>query len=245
MKHAVTCGLLAVLCTCPNAAHATGAYLGWDDCAGGGGSAIRTFACDTNAGSETIVGSFVPMPGISKFVAIEVRMEVAVEPTSSLPPWWSLYNTGTCRPHALSASCDFSGTTSTCSTPWSEVTAGGIAAWQNDWQGMPWRARLSLAFAMPNDSAHALDPGTEYLAYRVTLRHDATVGAGACAGCGQNACIVTTSARIYQPYEFDPSSHELVTNPVPVLSWQAEVPQCPAIVPVRNRTWGSLKTRYR
>ncbi len=246
MRSAVLAAALLVGLALPTVARATGAYLGWDDCAGAGGSSVRTFACDGDDGSETFVGSFVPMSGISRFIALEVRLEIVADPASSLPSWWWLRNPGTCRQGALSSTWDFAGMPSACVDPWARLSTGGIASYETLYQGMPWRARLTVVYAMPEDSARAVDPATEYLGYRVTFDHSHTVGAGACAGCAQAVCIVNTSSRLYQPYAFDPEYHELV-NPsaVPVLSWQATVPQCPGSVPARRGTWGAIKSLYR
>ena len=48
----------------PSATAAAGwVNLSWDDC-GSHGASMRTFACNTNGGSHTLVGSFVAPSGI-------------------------------------------------------------------------------------------------------------------------------------------------------------------------------------
>src|SRR5690349_1796199 len=49
---------LPALLAVASAAHAAGVSLRWNDCYGDGGVQNKNFACDTNAGSQTLVGSF-------------------------------------------------------------------------------------------------------------------------------------------------------------------------------------------
>ena len=50
--------------------------LRWNACGGDGGVQNRSFACDTNAGSELLVASFVLTGNIPNVVAIESRIDL-------------------------------------------------------------------------------------------------------------------------------------------------------------------------
>src|SRR6185369_12251151 len=90
-----------------------GVALRWSHCFGEGtGLATRTFACDTNAGSEELIGSFAlggDMADVSgNEIVVDVftgypyvRMPVPPSGGGPLPEWWKFKNTGTCRQTAL------------------------------------------------------------------------------------------------------------------------------------------------
>jgi len=62
-----------------------GISLSWDDC-GAHGVLLRTFACDTNEGSHTLVGSFVAPAGVDSMSANEIVMDLE-SAEHSLPGW--------------------------------------------------------------------------------------------------------------------------------------------------------------
>ena len=98
---------LAAACVPPPAHAAVQAMLAWDRCLENGGTVTRTFACDTNEGSETIVGSFVPPAGITDMNGLEVVIDMLTTPETAWPDWWAFKNTGACRQSALSLQFDF------------------------------------------------------------------------------------------------------------------------------------------
>src|SRR5439155_25286638 len=90
-----TCAALLVLwLALPTLSRAAGVNLSWNDC-GASGTALATFACNTNAGVHTAVASFVPPDGVRELMGVEadVRIESSA---SSLPDWWR-HGTGACR----------------------------------------------------------------------------------------------------------------------------------------------------
>ena len=64
MRRIVLCALAPLLFGTP-AASAAGFNLGWNDCPSGATySLLETFACDSNVGFHTLVGSFVAPAGM-------------------------------------------------------------------------------------------------------------------------------------------------------------------------------------
>src|SRR5262249_19873423 len=55
---------------------AEGVNLRWDQCFGDGGAQFRDFACDTNAGSERIVGSFALATDMPNVSGLELHLHV-------------------------------------------------------------------------------------------------------------------------------------------------------------------------
>jgi hypothetical protein len=77
-----------------------GVNLRWDSCYADGGVINKTFACDTNTGSERLVMSFVLDADMLDVSGQEIRVFIkSVNPT--LPSWWALKNAGTCRVTSL------------------------------------------------------------------------------------------------------------------------------------------------
>ncbi|MCC6650192.1 MAG: hypothetical protein IT348_03470 [Candidatus Eisenbacteria bacterium] len=121
----IAIAVLLLSTVCVPVARAAGAKLAWSECLGGGGASARTFACDTNSGSDVIWASFVPPPGIAQLTAVEVVVEVGVAPLEVIPDWWQFRNAGTCRQNSLSIGFDYVGVPSGCADYWSGQAAGG------------------------------------------------------------------------------------------------------------------------
>src|SRR5215471_16354519 len=91
----LTCAVAALIVGAAPARTA-GFNLGWNDCPGGPTYALlETFACDTNLGLHSLVGSFVAPAGINAMSANEVIIDVEAG-ESSVPDWWR-FGTGQCR----------------------------------------------------------------------------------------------------------------------------------------------------
>ncbi len=226
--------LLALVVATPTMAE-PGISLFWDSC---NGSSVRTFACNTNTGTDYLFGSFVPPAGITAMTANEVVLHVIQPQGSSWPSWWEFKNTGSCRTLALSVS--FNGTTDssgTCTDYWAGRALGGIGAYQT------WAAnirRIVLVGAVAIADAGPVDPAREYFSFRLGIDHRATVGSTACSGCAEQVCIALMSIKLTQPVGL--GDHLVTRERVStVASWQ----QPCFIVPVRNRTWGAVKALYR
>jgi len=77
----------------------------------------------------------------------------------------------------------------------------------------------------------------------IVLRFDKTTGVGSCEGCSARACIVLRGVEFYDS-ETPPFVH---VSPLPgqsMLAWQSNTADC-LLTPVRNKTWGAIKTLFR
>jgi hypothetical protein len=226
-------------------AGAGGLNLGWDDCGGSPSTTNKTFACNTNVGISTLVGSFVAPSFVTEMNGMEVVLDLQ-STGATLPDWWELQTTG-CRSISLFASFDFTIGPFTCSDYWQGGAAGGVNYTAGF--GGPNRARIKLVAALPSGSPYIgpIPEGTEVYAFKLTINHSKTVGTGACAGCTQGVCIVLNSIKIDQP-PTNPNGNKTVTAPA-VRNWAlwqgGVVGDCYAATPAKNATWGSIKGQYR
>ena len=94
--------LLALLALASRVHASAGVNLRWDQCLGDGGVPNRNFACNTNAGSEALVGSFVLASDFANATGLQVTVLLAVGSAPLLPAWWEFKNAGTCRAASLS-----------------------------------------------------------------------------------------------------------------------------------------------
>jgi hypothetical protein len=232
-------------------AGAAGIDLGWDDCPGGAAySVIKTFACDTNVGFNTMVGSFVAPAGVVAMSANEIVIDM-ITGGPALSPWWAMA-TGQCRPSSsLLGDFDFTLGPFTCYDYWQAGAIGALA-----WSVLPYttnRCRIKGVFALPAGDARitSIPEGTHVYSFKGRINNAKSTGLGACAGCSDEACIVLQNIRLNQPVSA--GGHSIyMTNPATVqhVIWQAwstgdPVYQCPLITPAKTRSWGSIKALYR
>lgn len=220
-------------------AHAQGGVnLRWTNCYGDAGQSLRTFACNTNAGNNVLVGSFeVPweMPSVS-------GLEIIVDATAqnpSLPAWWSFRNAGTCRQSSLTMNFVVSPTAVNC-VDWADgQSTGGIGAY-NIGFGAPNKSRLIAAVAVPPTSLATLFTGQEYFAFNVIINNQKTVGTGACIGCDVPVDLLLASLKVTTPVA---ANDITLTSPTAAGSNAAFWQSIP--VPTRKETWGAVKSLYR
>jgi hypothetical protein len=243
----------ALLAVSAAPAWAAGVNLGWNDCPSGGTyTLVRTFACASNAGTNSLFASFVAPPNVNAMSANEIVMDLQTS-GATIAPWWT-FGTGQCRTAAsLAGNFDFTTGVATCFDYWQGGAIGGL-----NWsvvnppvQGNLNRARIKGVFALPaGDSRITSVPvDLEVYSFKCNINNAKSTGLGACAGCNAEACIVLNQITINQP---DPEPPQLfVTNPAASahVIWQAwtstEPNLCPAVTPTRNQTWGSIKALYR
>ena len=235
--------VVAGLTMAASAASAAGVNFTWNECASSGGVQNRTFACNSNTGSNTLFGSFVPPAGVTAAVGIEVVVDLLTE-GPAYSDWWAFKNTGTCHQNQLSASSDFTSASGTCTDFFQGLAFGGLTNFESGYSGTANRARIKALWAVAPANAAALDSGTEYYAFKFSISNAKTVGTGACTGCADNVCLVLNMIRVAQPAgvgNFD-ITDELTSR---TATWQSEVAGTCLPVPARNRTWGSVKALYR
>jgi len=234
-------------------AHAAGLNLRWTDCLSDAGQANRNFLCNSNTGSDVLIGAFV-LPaaanGVSGFVA---TLDLA-SAGATVPAWWQFFNAGACR-QASGIVTGVIPLTSTHCVDYAQGQETNALAQYN--VGVPGAndAEFIVTSALPLPAVQDLVAGPEYYGFTVVIRHEKTVGFGACAGCTIPACLnlkslqFTTTAGPF-PFAFTVSGP---TQPgSDIVTWQggAGVPAlpggaCAGATPTRNSTWGEVKAIYR
>lgn len=191
MARALTLLLLAL------PAHAGTLNLRWSACLGDGGTANRSFACDTNDGTHALVGSFVLASELKQVSGVEVSLDVVVA-GNALPAWWQFKTVGSCRQNALTWSTDAPGDGERCADWASGQSAGGLAAYKPGAFG-PSSARIVGVSAVPLGGYADLQANTEYFAFGLVIRSAKSAGKGACDGCRLGACIGLRSIKLTTP----------------------------------------------
>jgi hypothetical protein len=192
---------LLALALMPGHAHAAsasppGVNLRWDNCYGDGGAWNKNFACDTNIGSERLVGSFELDQPFAQMSGVGAHLNLSVE-SPTLPAWWSL-SSGGCRMSSASASPVMPIGSANC-IDWAQgAAAGGLAAYQVGVYG-PQTARFVVEFAVADQNIVNLDPGREYFAFTLVINHAKTVGTGSCGGCDIPVCFFLSQILLVTP----------------------------------------------
>jgi hypothetical protein len=260
----------ALLITCsagPALAQQVSTNLSWDHCAGDGRIADRTFACDVNTGSETIVLSMVPNDSTrTGVVAWQARIDVTPV-AQAVPSWWGL-SQAMCRPSGYQFQADWSGLPlpPTACLPWygSNPPFGTLQFTYG--AGDRFHLEIGAGLSDPATTSATLLAGREYDLCRIRITHAKSTGTGACEGCDVPACIGVSQLDLLfsgRPTEyFAGSGSNSVTwqgGYVAGYPTQSGAPcshpsLCPytnqlqcttAPVPARGRTWGVIKALYR
>lgn len=242
MKTLLPICVLLILTSGPAVAGPGGLNLGWNDCGGLPPSLDRTFACNTNLGINTLVGSFVAPCCVTAMSANEIVMNLQSAGVA-WPAWWSM-GTGQCRPTSLTSSFDFIAGPFTCLDYWQGGAVGGHLLDQIVGN----RARIRAIVALPAGDTRIgpIAEGTEVYSYKININNARTLG-GTCPGCATGVCIVLNSININQPVG-TPGGNKFVTAPAVrnFALWQGgAVGDCSLATPARNTTWGSVKALYR
>ena len=243
--------VLALAVFAPPAHAVEGVNLRWDQCYGDAGAQNKSFACDTNTGTETLVGSFVLGAEIVQMGGEEVVIDLA-SAGSALPPWWQFMSPGACRQTALSVNMSLPATAVNC-MDWSHHNANLLSGSYSIGARGPSTARLDLLITEAL-AAVANVPGGEYLSFNLTITHAKSVGTDACAGCTTPVCIVLNSVLAITAGR---ATDRFLTGPANgtdsnFATWQGGgspvvggVSGCPAATPARQPTWGAVKALYR
>jgi hypothetical protein len=237
----VRCGLLLVLASgllaAPRPARASELSLSWDRCSAAGVS-NKAFICNTNAGADTLVVSYAPPFSLSKVAYAEVYIGVCFQ-DSSVPPWWQVLSAAGCRSGALTI--ERAGSGSGCSPIWSpdaSVTTQIVPGFGTPSNGFRFVPTVTLL-----DTALARDfvVGQKYELLRLAVGHSKSVGAGACTGCAIGAKFELVYVRVFNTTGGGWGEGAFSST----VTWQEPSTECQLITPVKNRTWGQLKSLYR
>ena len=219
-----------------------GINLSWTDC-GANGSESRTFACTTNGVVGSIWGSVTPPVTLDQLNGEESEAIIQTNQVA-LSNWWHMEaasggNPAGCRAGGLVFSMDFTTASGLCSDPWGGMGFGGLD-WQSGYQ-TPNHGRLRTAGAIAGSTQMTNDQ--EWYVWKVTILGLKTAGATGCAGCTDAACIMFRSQKLTQPLGVGDYT---IINPISrsFVLFQGTVAVC-QVVPVQNRTWGSVKSLYR
>lgn len=255
------------------ATSAPGVNLRWDNCYGDGGAWNKNFACNTNVGTQRLVGSFELSEEAPNMSGIELLVELA-STGPAYPAWWQFKNVGTCRQSAMVFSTTLPANSSTCVDWGAGQTAGGIGSYSVGTNGAN-HSRLLMAVAVPPSAIPILNAGQEYFAFSVNIQNTKTVGTGSCAGCLEPMCIFFSSAKLTDATT--PAANLILTRGANYLgsqyaTWQNGYPldvvtgvcagitggglfcqfratsfTCVLATPTNSRgsTWGAVKALYR
>jgi hypothetical protein len=241
---------LALFALAPGARAAGGVSLRWDSCYGDGGVQNKSFACDTNTGSATLVGSFTPGADISQVSGNFIVLDLGFAGATTPQWWWLFFNFVTCRKTSLT----FSRTAPGACVDWTAGQAvGGISAYNIGVRG-PNTARLAAITAVPPNALADLFASQEYFSFSLTIDYQKTVGDGSCAGCASPGCLVTQFINLTTP---NTATNRTLSGPAngtdsDWATWQrgagvvvGGAVGCPAATPTAKRTWGAVKALYR
>jgi hypothetical protein len=256
MRWLIRLGVLAAaICAASPAFAAPGFSISWSSCHGEGtGASNRSFACDTNAGTNVLVVSFELPADLPQVSGNEIVIDILTA-AATLPAWWDLKNAGTCRVTSLAMNTTADANNVVC-VDWARgASVGGIGSYD---QAGVWpvgdidpslansHRRLKLATAVPLAGIQDLVAATEYFAANITIDNLKSVGTGSCAGCTEPMCIVINSLKVTTPGAV--ATDITIGNPSSpgsnIVTWQGTGPNCQA-VPVKNATWGQVKALYR
>ena len=243
-----------------------GLNVAWDQCHGDGGTSNRMFACNTNSGSERLVLSFVTDQRIENVSGMEMYLQLAADgPT--LPSWWSMKNTGTCRPTTPAFTTSPPNPASSVCMDWGGSFFGVAGISYVIGAAGPNTATSTAVVGVPAGLGLAVDPGVQYFTGSYLISHAKTVGTGACSGCQVPVCILYSHMRLF--VDGQSGFHRSYTTPAngpnsQVATWQGgqlagldhtcdpQTGQCTNSfscvtqpTATRANTWGSVKGLYR
>ena len=226
-------------------ASAQGVSLRWSGCVADGGVRNRSFACNTNTGSDVLVCSFELGAEVLQASGQEVEIDL-VASAATLPAWWAFKNVGTCRQLSLTMNTALPLTAVVCSDWSSGQSLGLVGAYNIGGVLGPGSARIKIATVVPVEFLAHLVPGTEYFSCNVVINHAKTVGTGACEGCTVPLCIVFGADKITTPVA---ANDVLLTGGANgFATWQGPTGPapfgCPYPVPTLRSSWGAVKALY-
>ncbi len=268
MKASLLCTVALALLVAAGSAHAAanpfGLNLAWTDCYGDGGTSNRLFACNTNVGNERVNMSFKLDQPLTNVTGMEMYLQIASE-SPTLPLWWSLMNTGTCRPSSLALVTQANPNWTQCQD-WGAGTFGssGIGNYVIGAAGPNTVTSVAVS-AVPSGLGIVLASGVEYFNGAYSINHQKTVGAGACGGCIVPVCILFSKLKIYteNPAGFRWITTSANTPNSRAVTWQSAqfvnlVHNCDASgfcitsfacgtppVSAQPNTWSAVKSLYR
>ena len=216
--------------------------LSWSDC-GTFGTLDRSFACNSNSGQFTLVGSFVTTAPVLAASGITCTLHLQSS-SASFPSWWGMAP-GLCRTGSLASSFDFMSGPFDCFDYWQGGASGGAVMDSPTLN----RTTITVTAALPAGSplVTSIPDGVEVYAFKLVIDAAKTTGPGSCTGCQDGVLICLTSMTITQ-VPGTPGGDLYVGQPAHqgFVTWRGGLGNvyCEAVA-TRNTTWGAIKTFYR
>jgi hypothetical protein len=225
-----------------------GMNLSWTDC-GATGTADKTGACVSNTGAQALFVSFFPPAGEDSVEAMAAILDIT-SMSGLIPPWWNM-ETGGCRAGKISVSANFTGGPFSCTDFWNGQALGGLT-YEAPFDSVNRQtsatalnvnhAWVRLVEAVQEALKGPVTPGTEYYLASLNIVNALTT---TCSGCSTPMCIVLNQVNLSEPA---PAPDAVITTPPlggrNIVTWQGAGANC-AAVPVKNKTWGQVKSLYR
>lgn len=234
-----------------------GLNLSWDDC-GSAGVAAKTFACDTNTGSNLLVASAQIPAAVDSACGFLLTIDVHF-PNGIQPDWWKIDSPFSdeqgeqpCRDSLALVTEDVpsSGMCESFFPPFgprgSLYELRRLLGYGGD------RSQIRIEGYVPYESVRQTPShSTEYYLVGIRINHSKTVGLDACPGCVDAACMVLNEVKFIRgncaggPFS---SSEVFVNAPLArnFITWQSEaLPNCVASTFAKRSTWGRLRSLYR
>ena len=168
-----------------------GVNLRWDHCYGDGGTANRSFSCDTNSGTEVLVASFVSGVDIPLTNGMSAYIDIASS-SGAWPDWWLVLSPA-CRTNVVTANTAPDPAETVCQ----DLSATAVGGWTlNAGYNGDGTRQLRAAFGVPPGSEYTVPAGVEVLACRFRINHAKTVGTSSCGGCSTPLCIALSEIEI-------------------------------------------------
>jgi len=225
---------------------AAGFGLSWGNtCWGEDGSKSNlTWACNSNTSQNVrMTCSFKVDKDVPDFNGVGVFMEGMTE-AATVPDWWKLSNDNAsdCRYNLCTVSADGSvlanGGADVCIDPWAGTGGGGLGLYSWDTN----RTHVNAAWASATEIP--LSANTEYFAIQFRISGSKTVGG--CAGCSVPMVWMLSKIDWTTPTTVNTLDCDYVGGNQ-CLRWQSSGLPCGTCHPdpVRNTTWGQIKSLYR
>lgn len=233
-----------VACLWAQSARADSLRLNWGDCPEGLGSSVKTSTCNAPLAVESLVSSFDLSAPVDSVIGMEVVVDL-VSDSATLPNWWH-FESGGCNSGALSASGDFTAIGG-CSNPWNSTVSGLVQAYVvGQPRGAANTARMIFTIFVLASQQVSLEAANPYYAGILRLSHSRSSGVNACSGCATPVCLVLNSILVLRRPGSVPEQVQVSPSGGNGhwASWQGSTADC-NLVPVRNRTWGAIKSSYR
>jgi hypothetical protein len=242
--------LLSVAALAAPGAHAdSGLYLTWNECAQGPSSAPNfDFSCAFETGFEELYCAFTLPQATGADVLGLVAVIDLQHSAAVLPDWWQLAKTGGCRSGFLGASADFAQNLE-CVDPWQGQAVSEVQAFSvGEPRGGANQLRIKAVCGVVPALARTLDATSMYYGLKLVIQNTFTTGAGQCSGCSGPACLVLNSIEVKRTVGAPGGDLFLQTPGAGNANWAlwqgAQGADC-ALVPVKNVTWGRVKSLYR